>query len=434
MKFRIAFFLIAGTFLLSISSAYGFQATFTPRISVGEEYTDNYFLTADDKTDEFITTISPGFSAQILGKTNGAEIAYDPEYALYDTYSENNVWRHAFQFRGWLEPTKNTRFDLSNNFYRTEDPLTDADLAAIRTEDPAAPVDSTIRKGRNLYSRNSTNLNMSYQFGQSDSLDLGYDYYFLENDDPDIEDSRRHNPYIELTYWFFPQWGLNARGSYAKGEFDVSDDLDAWRGTLRFIRRFNRNLEGYISYLQTAINYEGEETEDDKTYNPSVGINYSVAEDTSLALDIGYFSNVYEYRDDQTGLTLDGRLIKRFRRASINVSVLGGYDYSLFNAENLGFEKFAETGVSATYLFTRYVSANAFGSYRYSKYVDEDPEREDDTARAGLGLTVQPLEWMSIGLNYTFRLLDSTIDSNDYEENRGLLRITLSPSTPWRTN
>ena len=419
--------------MLSTSLVHGYQLTFTPRLSVGQEYTDNFFLTADNKTDEFTNTISPGFSAQILGITSGAEIAYDPTYVSYDTYSENNVWRHSFQFRGWLELTKNTRFDLSNNFLKTEDPQTDADLATIRTQDPTAQVDSTIRRGRNPYYRNSTRLNMVYQFGQSDSLDLGYTYSFLENDDPTIEDSRRYNPYIELTYWFFPQWGLNARGSYAKGEFDVSDDLDAWRGTLRFIRRFTRNLEGYIGYLQTAVNYEGE-TEDDKTYNPSVGINYSAADDTSLALDIGYYLNKYEFRDDQTGVTLDGRFIKRLRRGSINASILGGYDYALFNAENLGFERFAEAGVSATYRFTRYVSTNAFGSYRYSKYVDSVPEREDDTARAGLGLTIQPLEWMSIGLNYTFRLLDSTIDSNDYEENRGLLRITVFPSTPFRIN
>jgi len=384
--------------MLSASLVHGYQLTFTPRLSVGQEYTDNFFLTADNKTDEFTTTISPGFSAQILGITSGAEISYDPTYVSYDTYSENNVWRHRFQLRGWLELTKNTRFDLSNNFLKTEDPQTDADLATIRTEDPEAPVDSTIRRGRNPYYRNSTSLNMVYQFGQSDSLDLGYTYSFLE-----------------------------------KGEFDVSDDLDAWRGTLRFIRRFTRNLEGYIGYLQTAVNYEGE-TEDDKTYNPSVGINYSVADDTSLALDIGYYLNNYEFRDEQTGVTLDGRFIKRLRRGSINASILGGYDYALFNAENLGFERFAEAGVSATYRFTRYVSTNAFGSYRYSKYVDSDPEREDDTARAGLGLTIQPLEWMSIGLNYTFRLLDSTIDSNDYEENRGFLRITVFPSTPFRIN
>ena len=116
----------------------------------------------------------------------------------------------------------------------------------------------------------------------------------------------------------------------------------------------------------------------------------------------------------------------------------GGYEESLFITENLGFSKFYVAGGSATYQLTKHVSGNIFGSYRNNKY--EDPEREDKTARSGFGLTIQPLTWMSIEVNCTYRSFDSHVDDpiideeNDYEENRGLIRITLYSPLPPRTS
>ncbi len=91
---------------MAASPAAGYQATFTPRISVSEEYTDNYFLTDDNKVYEYITTISPAFTAQILWISSGAEISYAPSYAIYDRFNENDTLRHNAQFFGWTEIAK----------------------------------------------------------------------------------------------------------------------------------------------------------------------------------------------------------------------------------------------------------------------------------------------------------------------------------------
>ena len=361
----------------------------------------------------------------------GAEISYEPEYAVYNKYTEYNNWRHSAQFSGWTEITKNTRLDIRDSFLQTEDPLTHADVATMRTEDPTAPIDSTIRRDRNRYFTNSANINLTYHFGESDLLRLGYIHSLLENDNPDIEDNQRHNPSLGLTYWFAPQWGLEARSSYTKGEFDTSDDLDEWSGSARLIKKFTRHFDGFVQYKQTARNYKGA-TEDNKIYNPSIGMNYAVAEEISLSVDIGYFVNDYKSIEDKSGLTGNASLIKRFRRGSIHFSGLGGYDYSNYGAENLGFSEFYEAAGSANYQITKLISGNVFGSYRTDKYKDITPEREDKTASAGLGLTIQPLQWMSIGFNYTFRSVDSTLNLNDYDENRFLFKVTLTPSSPFR--
>ena len=93
MKSKI-FFIAACTLFLTTSITFGYEATFEPKISVGTEYTDNLFLTDKNKESDYITTISPSFKAEILGKKSGAKVSYAPSYAFYDEYDELDHWRH----------------------------------------------------------------------------------------------------------------------------------------------------------------------------------------------------------------------------------------------------------------------------------------------------------------------------------------------------
>ena len=432
MKSKI--FLIAiCTLFLSTSISFGYQATFTPRISVSEEYTDNYFLTDSNKEHEYITTISPGFSAQILGKNSGAEISYDPEYAMYDKYDENDTWRHSVDFSAWSEIAKNTHIEITDSFLYTEDPLIDADIATLLTENPDAEIDSTVRRSRETYYSNSAGINLRHQFGRADSFTLGYIYSFLKNDDPELEDNERYNPHMGLTYWFAPEWGLNMHGSYTRAEFDDSDDSDQWNGSARLIKKFTLQLEGFIQYAHTALEYDGD-SEDYQVYNPSAGFSYTISNDVFFSLGMGCSFINREESDDESVMSANGSLTKTFSRGSVNIIGSGGYEESDYGAENLGVTEFYQVGGSAAYQFTRHFSGNIFGSYRNNQYIDEDPEREDKITRVGAGLSMQVLEWMSLGLNYAYRKVDSTMDEDDYEENRGLITITLSPSRPFRTS
>jgi hypothetical protein len=431
MKVKIYILMAVCSLIMVASSTFGYQVTISPRIRVAEQYTDNLFLTYPDKEHDYITLISPGITAEIEGKGIGAGISYDPTYTAYANFNEKDTWRHTLNFSGWTELTKTTRLDLSDTFLLTDDPDPYDDVAVTRTDDPAARIDSTVRKSRQNYYSNTASANLMYNFGEFDTLRLGYNHYILKNDDPTLEDSESHNPTIGLTYRFLPKWGLAANATYTRGEFEISDDRDLWFANVSLMKWFTKNFQGYLRYSYTGVNYIGE-TEDDQTYNPSIGIVYAIANDISLTLDIGYYNNNYEFRDDQSGLTLDGRLKKTFKRGSINLSTLGGYDYSLFGAENLGFTQFYEVAASGTYSFTKRLSGDVFGSYRDNNYKDTFPDRDDLVTSAGLGLAIQPLNWMSIQLRYTYRSVDSTVDTNDYEENRGLIGITLFFPTPFR--
>jgi uncharacterized protein (PEP-CTERM system associated) len=181
MKSRI-FFVAACTFFLTTSTIFGYEATFEPRISVGTEYTDNLFLADSNEESEWITTISPSFKADILGKKAGAKISYDPSYAFYDDYDEFDHWRHRAKLNGWAELSKNTRINVYDYFLYTEDPLSIADIAPVRVEEPDETIDTTLRKTRRTYYRNTARVNFSHQFGEFDAFNIGYKHYFLEND------------------------------------------------------------------------------------------------------------------------------------------------------------------------------------------------------------------------------------------------------------
>ena len=116
-----------------------------------------------------------------------------------------------------------------------------------------------------------------------------------------------------------------------------------------------------------------------------------------------------------------------------------GLDQNDFGAQNIGLERYAAVQGSALYKFTRTISWDLNGSYRYSDAIgNADQGGNDDTGnnvqryRIGSGFTIEPLKWMAIRLGYTFNKLNSDNEFDDYDEHRGLLKITLTPSQPYR--
>jgi Putative beta-barrel porin 2 len=450
MKFKIYLFLVIATIFFTVSNAAAFQATFLPRMSVSGEYTDNFFLTEDNEEDEFITVISLGFTTELLWQHSGIEISYDPAYAIYNEFSENDTWRHNALLYGWSDLTRNNRLEIRDTFVRTEDPFGEEDIYYLRSDDPAIGADPTLRTSREPYIRNTASLRFTNRFGENDSFYLEYAYDILENEDETLEDNSRNIPSAGLTYWFTPKWGSELILSYTNAEYEredefvgeSSDNFNAWDGNIRLIKRFSRQLEGHLAYTHIYVDFETTE-EDYQIYNPYIGFNYEVAQDKTVTVDVGYFIQNYKEeiddRDDSSGLTADVNFTKTFQRGLISLTGATGPTQAYFGAENLGLSIFNEARLEAEYNLTRRVTGDIFGSYRQDKYKDEDPVRRDKTTRGGVGLSYTYERWLSSNINfiiraeYSYRNFDSNIDINDYVENRGLLSITLTRSQPYRS-
>jgi hypothetical protein len=440
MKLKTILPIVLASVCFSYLSAAAFEATFIPRIQAKEEYTDNVDLDRNNKQDDFITTVTPGFTAGLKGKTAGMELSADPGYSFYANHSEKDDWNVSSNFNAWANTSKNTRLEVRDYFYLTSDPLSDRDVN-VAPIDPNQPPDTTVRKGRNQYYRNNASGNFIYQFGKYDSLNLGFMYRRLDNSkDRFYEDNQGYIPSMQLDYWFTSHFGSRLIASYTRGTYDQSDNFtgtptdnfDSYYGNLRMIRKLSRHLDGFVQYEHTRRHFNGR-SHDYMIYNPSVGFTYQVLDHTNLEAYGGYFYRDVDSASNNQDPSGSLSLTQQFNRGSLYLNANGGYQSADFTSEANGYTQYYEGRAAFNYQLARRVNADIFGSYRRDKYKDASPSYTNHTSRAGAGLVIQPLNWLFVRFEYSFRNVSSRDNSQEYTENRGLVRFTLTPPRPFRT-
>jgi hypothetical protein len=451
MRLKIFVVVFFSVFFLA-HSAFAVRWTFQPRISGTQEYTDNVFLSDDNEEDDWITTVSAGFDAQALGKTGELEVSYDPAYSFYQDFDENDGWRHDARLRGFSNLSKRMRFDIRNDFLRTQDPLDDEDILILRDEEVVEEGDTTIRQGRNTFYRNLATSRLSYRFGRDDLLYAGFVWGLLRNNDSQEEDNDRYQPSLGLNYWFGPKFGIETNATYTRGEFDQdsdfvgdpSDDFKNYAGSARFIFRTKTRFSVFTGYRQAYRDFDNDvgDSNDYMVYAPSAGFTYVVEKGLNVRLGAGYFYQDVDDEEDEQGFFGDSQIDKTwtYRRGFVNLTALTGLEQRDFGSQNVGLERFIGTQGSARYDFLRNLSGDINGRYRFSDRVgNADRTGGDDTGKnvhrynVGAGLDWLPYRWMTIRLGYTFRKVISDNDPDEYDEHRGLLRVTLTTEQPFRT-
>lgn len=393
------------------------DVTFSPHLSVGNMYTDNLDLTADNEKHDFITLLSPGIDFSKTGQSNNFSLTYTPTYASYLRFPENNTWRHNATINTSRQIASATQLDFSNDFLYTEDPISD--------------IDTTVRQGRNPYTANTAELGVSNQFGPEDSISLGYEYYLLNNTDSTIEDYDYYRPNITMNYWLFPNlFGTESEISYAKRNYDHSEDYDDFSGRLRLIRRLGPHFEVYAEHTHGFTNYVAE-GDDYQVYSPLTGFIWEEYINYSLSASFGYFFRKNDHGGDDSGPV--GTIVSYYtwdQGTSLSLSGNAGYDQSSGGAENLGFNRFYDVTAIVGYPLGRDLHSDLFAGYRWNIYTDTEPDQDDAIWRTGVGLSYQALPWMTVGMNYSYQKLDSTIDTEDYVENRAEITLTMTPRQP----
>ena len=398
--------------------------TFEPRISAGNTYTDNIDLTADNEEYDFITTLSPVINLNMEEQFSNLSLFYSPTYASYLRFPENNTFRHNASIDLSRQMTRTMHLELSDRYLYTEDPVSDAANLDYNA-------DTTVRQGRQPYTTNITDFSMINQFGPEDSIALAYEYYFLDNSDPTIEDSNHHRPSVTMNYWLVPnRYGTESEISYTKRHFNESEDYNDISGRFRLVRRISPHFEIYAEYTQEFTDYVSEGN-DYKVYSPLAGFTWDEYINYSLSASFGYFFRENDRGGSDSGPvgTVEGRYTWS-PGTSVSISGAAGYDRASGDAENLGFNPFYDITGMVAHPLSRHLSSNLFAGYRWNIYTDENPDRDDTIWRTGAGLSYQVLPWMIVEMNYMFRKLNSNIDTEDYTENRAEITVTLNPRQP----
>ncbi|MCB2167386.1 MAG: outer membrane beta-barrel protein [Deltaproteobacteria bacterium] len=442
MKHRALFATVVILVLAFPPCTYSAQLNFTPVMTVSEEYNDNIFLTNNNEEDDYITRVSLGGTLELLGRTAGAEITYLPAYEWYNDYTEFDGWTQDLLARTWYNFTANTSIELRDAFIRTRGSLEDAGFVGATSDDPLVQPDiapDPNQRGLSEYYENAATVRLDHRFGAEDTVYTAFRYsLYRDVDGPRFErsDNDIWEPSIGGTYWFTNFWGIETDLSYTNLDYKYENDQEEWYGRLRLNRRIDRHLNAYVQYEHTILNYD-QETIDDidyVVYEPTVGFNYQLDENTRIDIGVGWYYQDLDHGDNDDGFILTALADKvwPFRRGLVGVTLLSGTDIDNEGVEDLGFNVYYEGAVRGEFAFTPRFSGTATAGYRWDDYPDETPSRTDKTITATAGLQYQALRWMALNLDYIFTDLSSDDDFDEYTNNRVIFSITFTPEQPFR--
>jgi hypothetical protein len=449
------FTLITLILILTASYAHAAKYTFAPRLNVDTYYTDNVFQEPDNEQDDFVTSVGVGLAAGVEIQTASLDAYFNPRYQFYSDFDELNEWLYDAGLNGFVDIAKNTRLSIYDRFSKLDNQFGFEQINRVRSGDPTASLDPTVRQGRGAYWENAADIRLDHKFGVGNTVFAAYNYRILRNDD-DIfyEDSDGHRGDIGATYYLTPKWGVDLAGTYVRGLFDPSanfigipaSDFNAWGGTLRLIRVIDRRTKGFVEYTYSHLTFDDDPivsvgsdfgtpqlvlNDDYDVHAPLIGVEYEIEQDLTLTASGGYFWQVPDISKTEDGWMLNLLLRKTLKRGGVRLEAGAGYDWSYFTAENLGFTKFYRAGITGDYEIFRRFYGDVYATYRQNEYLDEFPRREDDRYLAGGGFTWQPTRWAAIRVGYALNKIDSNFEVNSYTENRFLLNLSLAPDLPF---
>lgn len=416
--------------------------TFTPRVSVTEEYNDNIDLDRKDKMSDFITTVSPGFTVEWLGQTAGLRVSYDPAYSFYADHDEYNNWSHRSQASIWNDFSRSTRLELSNYFLYTQDPL--AQDTVDQNNNIIVQGNDRSRNQNTYYNDNAT-ARLDHAFGPENTTYAQFAYGIFKYDDPTEDDGQFFSPSAGVAYWFTQWTGMELHADYTRGLYDedTSSDFSNYQGRLRLNQRISQQFGLYGQYAQIYRKWDdpsntptadGDIQQDYWVYAPSAGVFYQFDPTLTASLGVGWFYQQIENRDDKYGLYPTANINKLwdFQHWSIRLLGASGIDSQDFTDNQQGFERYALAQMMLKYNFTREFSGDLGLRFRYSDFINSDTDEKDYYYTVDAGLSYQVFRWMTVRLAYAFNKLDAINSTDDYEQNRVYATITLQPDLPWK--
>lgn len=418
---QILFFLIAFLLALYPVSLYAQigapEPGFHPYISIQEEYNDNIYLTSTNKKDDFITTVTPGLKYTNMDAAAEIELDYNAGFVFYGKETDNNYVSHNGSLNAKYMTKEHFNFYLRESIVRSEDPR---EREPLSTTADNKYVLSTQRE-RSVYWRNVLAPTVEYQFGKEDRMGINYRNNIYRTESTTGEDSQENyiNPYID--YWFDQKNGLRLEYGYTMGDFERTPDMTAHMANARYTHRVTSQTSIFTGYTFTRRMFDPPSVDYD-VHEPVVGVTHAFSPTVNASAQVGYFWKEPEIGTKTDGVSYRASITNLGARTTYTFSLQGGYNEDYFTSENLGFNRYHRLTGSLTHSLERRLSIGFNGSVERVEYTAVD--RDDWIWGIGGNVSYMPLKWLTISLEVSHRENNSNIDINDYEENRGIIRLT----------
>lgn len=397
------------------------QIEFTPSISIQETYDDNINLSSSNERSDYITVVSPRADLSIRSETRTLEFFYSPGFVRYEKESQDDTVRHDLSLYYKDQLTEHWTFELGETFRRSEDPI-----GKFQDED----IDRTTR---NMYERNIFDVSLRYIFGPENNVKAGYRHDLLLNEDITLDDVVTHHPFVEFIHRFDEKNSLELEYNYKNEQFSRDDNLKPRENFVRhatgakYLHRFSPSVETFVSYNFTTWDFKGLK-EDNTIHEGSLGYNQSFSKDLSLSLEAGYFLQVFEESEDETGLKYSASMTRNFERGSFSLTGTGGWREDYLLEEQKGIIRYWSASTGLEYQILEALAGYGGVSYRTNKDLDN---RKWNSWQGNLGLKWSFLRWYFLSLEYTYSQRDDDLDEKDYTDNRFMLMFSTSRLFKW---
>jgi len=462
LRSSIAVAVLANLYVLPLAAE---EWEITPTLEIEETYTDNVDLVSklENKTDDFVTRITPGISVSGEGARASLNLTYSPSYLIFLDANENDDFRQFLDANGNAELSEDLLFlDLGASINQQ---FLDRGGAITSNQDNVNDNRRTIQNYTiSPYIRRElgtfATATLRYRASYTDTARPGTD---VELNDI-LSDTYRHNASALLTSGQrFARFTWNTEASYEKLDRRAGR-ADSETVTLRMFGTYvvNRmvSLVGSLGYEsiddgtlrrrpdgviwdagvtltpgpRTTLTVRGGRRYGDDNW--SSDFTYEISERTRITA--GYTEEITNSQSvllnelinnpdgqvvDPGGFSLIG---SGFKRKRVFAGLNGERGRSRFSVNGFWEKRVPDSGTrteenyggsaSFNHSFSRYLSGNVQGSYQNTQFSDA-LAREDDLYTGSVGLNYQLSQSISGGLTYIFTQRDSTDPFRELQEN-----------------
>ena len=396
----------ATTLLLACTQAKAADSSFTPSLTVSEEYTDNVYASTNKRSD-FITSILPGFAATYKAPLWDWSLGYSFAYHYYARNSETNDNNHNINATGLVKIIDEKLFlELSDVYTK---------VSLNNTRDTTGDSISNNQTDQNigtvspyLVLHPTTNLNFK----------AGYRYINTWYKDSGTVNKQDHQGFVNASYELSPKISITTDYTFTRELPERGSSF--YRHELLAGPRYEYAEKSFIFAQGGFVDTDYDNGA--HTHNPSwkAGINYTT--DTFVAVATAGTS----FADDPLGnstLTTSYilSLTKNMKQGS--VTLIGTYKEYEDGITEQTTNKSYSGGMKSSLDLTPDIKANL--GFIYEKYHDLDPSSYTDKYFADTGISWLIGKDLNLSLNYKYIDYHSAETASDnYHINRVILAAT----------
>jgi hypothetical protein len=393
---------IPGAFDPSIIPPGAPRFTFTPSLTLSEQWTDNFFLTETGRTDNFRTVLSAGLALLMnLPNTRGA--LSTSLAGAYDTAPDEQNFNFFPSFTGTVQHTFNPRLSLTvtDTFRRDDDPL---------VADP-----NGLRRERDTFIANTFSASVSWL------IDIFQTQYYYRNSSFFSDDSDTMSHIIGGNA-SMPVGALNTlSGGYeftyreTSGGEETSDADSSGTIGNRVFASLSRQIGTFTSVgVSSSFTWLSGDT-DARIANISLFAAHGVPAGFSVSGRVGYSLFDSDTASDLTHLfAADFSASYRFARGVVSVGFFQDIRQTADEGEDFGIVATRGANGSFSYPITAFITGRIHATYSRNEPLDGGGSQVGPSTilTAGANLSWQIATWLSLTLEYLYIDRDSDRATN----------------------